>query len=724
MRSVHGGVVASVFCAFFALTARATLQELEQAYSAQQSESCGKVLSHVPAFDTKDADDFMSAYKKFDGTGDETPVITLASKLLSEPEVTKFFSLPDSFMSGGLDSELVRCAVLSQATPLQLAQFAVQGSAQEALVNKLFDDTLLMRDMLVAGGATQGKYGEAMDIYGKMVKASKVLSHSTPTTTSTPWDDRNQSTVLRRLALGTAVHQAVPIQQRWPQGDVVDPVERYLHYEQAYLAGDLDPAFEVLTAFECRYVTAFTGTNADLAWLRETMGNYRPDDIAMSDYHWRYATAVHEVAYGDPVWPDGSANFRDIPAAGGVCGPRAWFGRFTRRAFGLPTWGVQQPGHAALTTWTPSGWAVLLGAGWTVSRWDEEHRSGSDFVLETQCREFRSDFQQVLRGQCVAHAKNETPVSRSWTPSSAKSYGIGGFWGALMLYAKKISVTVTHKGGATPRPMGPSVVPTKVEKLIARWDTVLPAPKITVGPDGSITIPAVAYSYKNHSAQITTMKSFDDGEQLLHSGGNFIDPAATAVEYEITVDTAEMFYFTVNFTTWHMDTDLQLSTNTTTQPLLIPVYYTVGYWKETPLMQVNLVKGKNVLRITRQSTRELAIKSFSLLTQRPVVPPIPRNHSPAPAPPPVVDYIELPAGTTCERQGILAMTEKECGIACEYFGYKYTGSRHREFFSGCFAITSGQYKGNCNYNSNASAVCCDPDARAVCLRGSVDELVI
>lgn len=417
-----------------------------------------------------------------------------------------------------------------------------------------------------------------------------------------------------------------------------------------------------------------------------------------------------EVAYGDPVWPDGSANFRDVPAAGGVCGPRAWFGRFTRRAFGLPTWGVQQPGHAALTTWAPSGWAVLLGAGWKFSSWREEHRSGSDFVLETQCREFRSDFQQVLRGQWVAHARNEKSVSRAWTPVNAKSYSTGGLWGALMLYAKKISVEVTHKGVAKPRPIGPSVVPTKVEKLIERWPKKLPTPKITVGPDGSITVPAAAYTYKKRSASITIMKSFDDGEQLLHSRGNFIDPDATAFEYEITVDTAGMFYFAANFTTWHMNTDLQLSTNTTTKPLMIPVFYTVGYWKETQPIEVNLVKGKNVLRFTRQSDRELAIKSFFLLKQRPIVPPAPSNHTPAPAPPPVIDYIELPAGTTCEKQGILALNEKECHLACEYFKFKYTGARHAKN-TGCFAIESGRWKGNCNYNIEPSS-----DVRALCLR--------
>jgi hypothetical protein len=72
-------------------------------------------------------------------------------------------------------------------------------------------------------------------------------------------------------------------------------------------------------------------------------------------------------------------------------GPRAWFGRFMCKAFGIPTWGVRQPGHAAMSHWTSKGWLICLGAAWKVSSWDERrysgrnkaHRSGPDFLLET-----------------------------------------------------------------------------------------------------------------------------------------------------------------------------------------------------------------------------------------------------------------------------------------------------------------------------------------------------
>eukprot|EP00666_Eupelagonemidae_sp_cell4sb_P001602 gene1602-21832_t len=37
-----------------------------------------------------------------------------------------------------------------------------------------------------------------------------------------------------------------------------------------------------------------------------------------------------------------TGRYAQIPAAGGECGPRAFFGRVTRQAFGLPTWGKRQ----------------------------------------------------------------------------------------------------------------------------------------------------------------------------------------------------------------------------------------------------------------------------------------------------------------------------------------------------------------------------------------------
>ena len=704
------------------------LQKLEQQYQAQLNATCAKVLPHVPVLPTADVNAFMQAYQAFNGTGSEDAVFKAAQVLLSQSSLQAFMNMPDSFTAGGLDADMVLCAVLVDATPVALAGYAVLGQEQEAQVSQLLGNPLLMRDMLVAGGPAGNLYGQAMGILAAINKASTELARTPRASAAAPWDDRNQSTILHRLALGTALGHAVPVPRRYPDPATpnmthVDPVERYLHYEHAYLAGDLDPATEVLTAFECRWTTNSDASSEDLLWLRTTLGYYRPDEIAM-DYSWRYSRAVRtEVAYGDPACANlpGVCNghYAQIPAAGGECGPRAFFGRFARKAFGLPTWGVTQPGHAAMTCWSPDGWHVLLGADWRFSWWG--NRGGDDFYLETQCRELRPEFQKVLRLSWVAKARGDAPVNPSWTPRNPSSYGQGGLWSALTLYAKKVAVNGTS---IPTRPIGPSVVPTKVQKLVDAWPQQWPTPNITTDAQGTIIIPAAAYSWKNRSTSLEIFKSFDlSGEQLLNNGGDYVDPWSTSFSYEVNMPEGGPRYLTANITTWHMNTDLQLVTNTSQTPITVPVYYTVGWWNQTQPVQIALVKGKNVLTFMRSSTRELGIKEFRLYINKPDVPPPPSNYTPSPPPKPN-DYIEVSAMTTCVKQGITDVPEKYCGLACQSLGLDYTGAKPRMNMTGCYALTSGQWKGNCNYNSNSSATVCDNPpctvdgsiAQQICLR--------
>ena len=106
----------------------------------------------------------------------EAAVFSAARTLLSRPDVVAFLSRPDSFAPGGLDADLVLCAVLSDATPSSLAAFAGKpDSPENHLIEVLLKDPLLMREMLVAGGASLGMYAPAMQIYADITKASTVL---------------------------------------------------------------------------------------------------------------------------------------------------------------------------------------------------------------------------------------------------------------------------------------------------------------------------------------------------------------------------------------------------------------------------------------------------------------------------------------------------------------------------------------------------------------------
>ena len=69
------------------------------------------------------------------------------------------------------------------------------------------------------------------------------------------------------------------------------------------------------------------------------------------------------------------------------------------------------------------------------------------------------------------------------------------------------------------------------------------------------------------------------------------------------------------------------------------------------------------------------------------------------------------------------MIPKElCGHAALALGLKYTGVRTSKSGAsvqpGCFAVVSGPYKGNSNYNANAKAACTTTpcDTAQICIR--------
>ena len=745
-------------------------------YDTLKNTTCAKVVLQAPVPNAADIANFMKLYGAYQGqTGqDEAPLIAAATKILTNKKFTSFLTLPDSFTTkGGLDAAMVQCAVMSGATSIGLAEFAKVSDANKALITKLLADPILMRDMLVAGGAVFSEndkgnagpqqYGAAMAIYEKLLTASPMLrtlveKHQTVESTETAatlWDDRSQKTVMKRFALGLALEHAIPIHLHYHRKDcdesydwcptppadenvtTVDPIARYMHYEAAYKAGELDPAFEVLTAFEAKHTCNSPASDEDLQWLRTSMGIYNPDHIAGESYHWKYAKAVSsDVAYGDPMCAKWGPYYNDIcnghyasiPASDGVCGPRAFFGRFTRLAFGLPTWGATQPGHAAMTTWSPDeGWHVLLGAAWPSCWWGA--RSGPDFYLEAQARELRASYQQIFRATWVSIAAGETPAGKNWDrEGSASGYGKGGPWAALAFYAKKIAV---KSAPAVPRVVGPAVVPNKVAAFTAAWPAKLPTPTITT-TSALITIPAAAYSSKNKSCSLTTMKSNEapyTTQQVKHSGcassvgPPCAEPTASSWQYTVTVGAAATYFLTANFTTWHPDQDLYVTVNEGDEQT-VPVYYTVGWWNQTQPLHVALLKGANTLSFYRSTTRPLVFKAFYLYKTMPHIPLPPANYTPTPAPkyPNASQYIEVPAATTCVKQGITPVPSEDCARACQALGFKGTGPRARPNISGCFVLTEGQYAGNCNYNSNTSATCTPPCTlygsivRSICLR--------
>jgi formylglycine-generating enzyme required for sulfatase activity len=414
--------------------------------------------------------------------------------------------------SDALDAKFAKYVVLSDATPGGLAEYASQGKEQTAWVEKLLADADLMQQMLVADGAKckpgggdtgPAQYGPAMQIYATIQEASKKASTG----------------IFQRLALAVALEHSVPVTQTNPTAKpnapaTVDPVARYLHFEKAYLDGELDPAFDQLSAWELRMVVNGDAPDTILAWGREMLRNFRPDHIYTSNHGWRYSGLVgSDVRYGsgDVKYdrPELHSN-QNILMNGGVCGRRAFIGRFILRAHGIPTIPKPSRGHGALARWTPEGWVVNLGpnwgGGWTGTRYRNDH----DFVATTRARARRNAFLKVKRAQWAGDVAGE--------PRLYGEHGGGtpGFWYGLSFRTQRaiIEEAGTKTLDALGAELGESNEQLTLAEEVAATEIKPGDNKISYNADGSISIPAALSNPSGSTKDVLVMRSFAGGRQL------------------------------------------------------------------------------------------------------------------------------------------------------------------------------------------------------------------
>lgn len=483
--------------------------------------------------------------------------------------------------------DLMKCCILIDGTPEQLGSFANRGPAQAALIDDLLDDADLSRQVLLAGGAKGGKYGVAMKIY-------RDIQIKSP--------DMKGNDVLQRLALGTALEHACAMAEFDTPKIFVGPIKRYLHYEQAFLTGELDPTFSDRTVWEHRMIVNCDAPNDQLGWCRSMLRNYRPDEMLMDDYVWRYCRVVRtEVGYRKPEWTSNPRTYQQIVSGGGQCGPRAWFGRFACKAFGIPTWGARQPGHAMAHHWTPTGWVGILGADWKYSFW--EGRSGPDFLLETQARVNQDDyFSQVRKLEFIGNVLGEKALdSNSGLPDPES------LWLSLALMAKKVLAKRKRPAVTSKSMVG---VKNLLNDCIAMRES---DERVKMCDNGDIIIPAASCSRpKKSTGNIIFMKSFLGGMQLNCREGD-------AFEYTLPdVPAARTYLVVLRVCTVHLkQKPLTLVVNNNTEDWVclanIAVPYTVGEWQYTVPVEVDLSQGVNVLNFQRQTPNfGLSIKDITL----------------------------------------------------------------------------------------------------------------
>ena len=499
--------------------------------------------------------------------------------------------------SDTLDGRLAKYVVLLEATPGGLASFADQGSKQLERVNAMLADEALLVQMAVADGAKDAQYGRAMEIYSTIQEASSQAREG----------------ALQRFALAIALEHAVPRPQRnaVAQTDApthVDPIHRYLHFERAFLAGELDAGFETHSVWDYRMVVDGEEPDEILAWGREMLRNYRPDHITTKDDRWRYVAAVRsDVRYGsqdNKFDREDLQFFQNILMNGGVCGRRAFFGRFILRAFGVPTTARPQRGHAALTHWTPGGWVVCLGAGWGHGWTKTRYGKDLDFLANTQARATGASFLQVKRAQWIGDVLGEPRVFGFLS-------GEPEFWNGVALSTQR--ALVEDAKAKTLDAVGQDIAEaneTKEKVDIARAVMTAADREIVVDASGVITIPASATSQPSKSTgKILFMNSHLGGKQLHYSrtGGH------QSFEYTFELPSAGRYALTARIVTPSWKQSLLLDVNGAPEPIEIELPFTVGMWDTTEPVEVPLSEGRNVLRFRRDGeVKGVTIKDFTL----------------------------------------------------------------------------------------------------------------
>ena len=427
-----------------------------------------------------------------------------------------------SFMlSDKLDALLVKYVVLLDASPRGLAEYAQQGKEHQKRVEQLLADAALMKRMLVADGAkakrngrTYGpaRYGKAMGIYTAIRKASSKASGG----------------ILERLALAIALEHAVPMVQTNPKNQenapaTIDPIKRYFHYEKAYLAGELDPTFKDLSVWSLRMVINGDEPDETLAWGRRMLRNFKPDHIYESNFGWRYVGIVSsEVKYGSgDVKYDRPElqKYQNIIMNGGICGRRAFFGRFILRSFGVPTTARPSRGHGALARWTPGGWCVNLGPGWGSGWTATPYHKDVDFLASSKARKDEAAFLHVKRAQWIGDVFGEKRVYGENDPSLRFNSLVTlkpNFWNRMALQAQtKIisdlkAVTLEALGAELGESNKPTIAQQILSAPISADDKV-----IRYGQDGVISIPAAGYTQSSgNPREVLAMKSFEGGMQI------------------------------------------------------------------------------------------------------------------------------------------------------------------------------------------------------------------
>ncbi|MBT3201895.1 MAG: hypothetical protein HN350_18500 [Phycisphaerales bacterium] len=525
--------------------------------------------------------------------GPGNPAFTEKQKEVLKAARVVMKDIEASFAGEKAQAAMAKFALLTHATPNRLAGFAQKGEEEKALIDKLLNDDKLVVQVMTLGGASGGRYGQAMRNYTAIRKAT----------------ERSGEGFFQVWALAASL-QYTGDTYVYPDVPAAESlVKYYLNYLKAYDEGVLDPAFSKLggTGWNYRFVFPDSYTLEDIDWIRTMMRNYRPDHTRL-EYRWRYCRIVKtDIPYtggvSRPVRPDlNLTRIQEFFLEGGICGPRAFVGQISGYAFGIPSRRAPSPGHGAMAHWTPDGWTVVLGPHISFCK----HINGMppmEFLLVSQAQQDPKGFKQALMCEWLGNALAE---------DAPRDFGSsGGFWRLLGFYRKQAIVEdeKIKDIGSTGAELAESNVSTEKEEI---KEIKIPEKfcKITVAKDGTMTIPVAACKSPKNGEKIRFMESIDGKSMQVHY--NLAGNRPELLRYTVQAPAAGKYELTANVVTVTVKRSMLLRLNRRTM-VDIDLPYTCGMWKHTKPVTIALREGRNSLQFTLKTPNKgLTIKSFTL----------------------------------------------------------------------------------------------------------------
>jgi formylglycine-generating enzyme required for sulfatase activity len=195
---------------------------------------------------------------------------------------------------------------------------------------------------------------------------------------------------------------------------------------------------------------------------------------------------------------------------GGVCGRRAFIGRFILRSFGIPTEARPSSGHGALCHWTlDKGWVVNLGGEWGCGWTRTVYGKDVGFLATTQARLDTQAYWKVKRGQWIGDVMGEQRVY------SEQQDGPVGFWYGLSLHIQKAIIDDSKNKKLAKPPQEPvKVKPTMRERVLAAPASPDAQKIVRNSDDGTIVVPAAGFINPKQTKDVYVMTSFLGGLQI------------------------------------------------------------------------------------------------------------------------------------------------------------------------------------------------------------------